>query len=175
MNYYTLELLGETRRLPLVAISSKRRVASFNILGDEKLVSKAGRALAKKVHKLKFDLLIGPEVKVVPLLQVMAGVLKQPRYIVCRKSIKGYMVHPRTSPEKPILVLDGRDAELIFGKRLLIVDDVVSTGRTITVLKELVESLNGKIVGAAAILRQGEDFLADFPNFFCLGQLPVFT
>lgn len=174
MDYYTLELCGLTRKLPIVSLGPHLKIASFNLLGDGELVEKVAQELTKNIKKFDFDYLVGPEVKVVPLLQALAPKLKKPRYVILRKNIMGYMVKPVTNKTKPTLVLNGPDAEILKGKKVVIVDDVVSTGRTIRVVKELMRMVGAEVVGAVAILKQGErqDEL-EIP-FTYLGTLPLF-
>ncbi|MCG2686327.1 adenine phosphoribosyltransferase [Candidatus Parcubacteria bacterium] len=174
MEYYTLKLCGVTRRLPIVSLGPKLKIASFNLLGDSELVVKAAEALEKKIKDLDFDYLVGPEVKVVPLLQILAQRLGKPRYIILRKHIMGYMTKPVSNKSKPNLVLNGPDAEILQGRKVIIVDDVISTGRTIRVVKELMSLAGAEVIGIAAVLKQGEvQEEIDMPFVF-LGTLPVF-
>jgi adenine phosphoribosyltransferase len=174
MNYYSLKLLGLERKLPIVSLSPKLKIASFNLLGDRELINLAARSLVNKVSKIKFDYLVGPELKVVPLLHEMANILKQPRYFVCRKGIMGYMVDPVVSKQKPNLVLDGSDARHLKGKRVVIVDDVVSTGRTIRVLKGLMQEVGAAVEAVATVLRQGNEIDPELTDLISLGNLPLF-
>ncbi|OGV89470.1 hypothetical protein A2Z41_01400, partial [Microgenomates group bacterium RBG_19FT_COMBO_39_10] len=130
--------------------------------------------LAKEIKKFEFDYLVGPEVKVVPLLQVLSQKLKKPRYIILRKNIMGYMTKPITNKYKPNLVLNGPDADLLKDKKVIIVDDVVSTGRTIRVVGDLMTMARAEVVAAVAVLKQGEKEEEIEPTFFYLGNLPLF-
>jgi adenine phosphoribosyltransferase len=174
MDYYTLKLCGLTRKLPIVSLGPKLKIASFNLLGDGELVEAVAKDLVKKIKKYQFDYLVGPEVKVVPLLQVLSKKLKKPRYIILRKNIMGYMTKPMTNKSKPTLVLNGPDAELLKGKKIIIVDDVVSTGRTIRVVKEIMEMAGAEVVGAVAVFEQGENEKKVAIPFSYLGTLPLF-
>jgi len=174
METYTLKIRGLTRKLPVVPLGPKLKIASFNLLGDGELVEAAAKALAEKLKGFEFDVLVGPEVKVVPLLQVLSRILKKPRYIVLRKKIHGYMVKPIRLGERPTLVLDGPDAEFIQGKRVAVIDDVISTGRTLEITRELVEESRGEVIVNAVILKQGENSLKDIENIIFLGKLPIF-
>lgn len=175
MDYYTLNLFGLSRKLPLVSLGPKLKIASFNLLGDGELVNAAAEALAEKLKGLEFDILVGPEVKVVPLLQVLSQILEKPRYIVLRKKIHGYMVKPIILERHPTLVLDGRDAEFIKGKKAAIVDDVVSTGRTLKVVEKIIEESGGEVIVNVIVLKQGEEPLQEFKNLIVLGKLPLFN
>lgn len=175
MTFYRLELKGITRELPIVSMGPKIKIASFNLLGDGELVEAVSKALAKKLSKVDYDVLVGPEVKVVPLLHSLSGKLGRPRYVILRKSIMGYMVKPVSSKIKPSLVINGVDAEYLRGKKIVIVDDVVSTGRTINVVQELVESVGAKVVLSVAVLKQGEQKENIDAPFVYLGTLPLFS
>jgi adenine phosphoribosyltransferase len=174
MDYYPLKLCGLTRRLPIVSLGPKIKIASFNLLGDGELVEKVAEKLVPKIEKLEADYLVGPEVKVVPLLQVLSKKLKKPRYIVLRKNIMGYMVKPVINKSRPTLVLNGSDAALLKGKKVVVIDDVVATGRTIEVVEELMGLVGARVVGMVAVLRQGKLSTKTKVPFYSLGDLPVF-
>lgn len=174
MEYYKLNLCGLTRDLPIVHLSPKIKVASFNLLGDRLLVEVAAKNLVKKIKDYEFEFLVGPEVKVVPLLQEMAKLLDQPHYIICRKNIMGYMVKPISARTKPSLVINGYDASLIKGKTVFIVDDVIATGRTIKVIKELLDHIDATIAGVAAVLKQDGRLEDDLRDLIYLEELPIF-
>lgn len=176
MDYYTLKLCGLTRKLPIVSLGPKLKIASFNLLGDGELVERVAEALEKEIKKVGFDFdyLVGPEVKVVPLLQILSQKLGKPRYVILRKNIRGYMTKPISNKSKPTLVLNGPDAEILKGKRVVMIDDVVSTGRTARVVKELMKMIGAEIVGVVAVLKQGKkQEKIDLP-FYYLGSLPLF-
>lgn len=175
MKFYRLKLKGVSRDLPIVSLGPKIKIASFNLLGDGELVEAVSKALVKKLREVNFDVLLGPEVKVVPLLHSLSGRLKKPRYVILRKNIMGYMVRPVSSKTKPSLVVNGVDAEYLRGKKVVIIDDVVSTGRTINVVKEVAESVGAEVVLTAAVLKQGEQKENIDAPFFYLRTLPVFN
>ncbi len=174
MNYYELKINGLIRKLPIIALTPKIKVATFNLLGDRKLVEEIAVQMYKKIKDLDFDYLVGPEVKVVPLLHELSKLLDKERYIICRKNIHGYMISPIKTKFSPGLVLDGSDLQFIGGKKVIVIDDVVSSGKTISALKELMELANAKIVYKLAIFKQGSktDTPSDI-NF--LYSLPVFS
>ncbi|NIT03835.1 adenine phosphoribosyltransferase [Candidatus Saccharibacteria bacterium] len=174
MKYYTLKLCGLTRKLPIVSLGPKLKIASFNLLGDGELVEAVAKDLAKELKKYEFDYLVGPEVKVVPLLQALAKKTKEPRYVILRKNIMGYMTKPMTNKSKPSLVLNGPDAKLLKGKKVVMVDDVISTGRTIRVARELLKMAGAEVVGMVAVLKQGEKEKEIDVPFSFLGILPLF-
>lgn len=174
MDYYTLKLCGLTRKLPIVSLGPKLKIASFNLLGDGELVEKAAAKLEKEIKKFDFDYLVGPEVKVVPLLQALSKKLGKPRYVILRKNIMGYMVKPILNRSKPALILNGLDAEILKGKRVVIVDDVISTGRTVKTVRELMKMIEAEVVGVVAVLKQGEPEATIKEPFLCLASLPLF-
>ena len=174
MDHYTLEISGLTRKLPVVALGPNIKIASFNLLGDAELVEKTAKELRKKLRKLDFDAIAGPEVKVVPLLHALAKNLNHERYVVGRKKIHGYMTNPQTLDRKPTLVLNGPDAEFLRGKKVVVVDDVVSTGRTLKVMDDLITQSGGEVVANAVVLKQGTNKLEKITNPIFLGKLPVF-
>jgi len=175
VKYYFLKIGKINRNLPIVALTPKIKVASFNLLGDRELVNFLAKRLALKIKSLDFDFLIGPEVKVVPLLHELSKLLKQDKYVICRKEIHGYMVSPIKSRQKGGLVLNGTDAELIKGKKVVIVDDVVSTGATIYEVEFLAKLAGAEIVAKVALFRQGNRLHPKQKGIIFLGELPVFT
>jgi len=177
MDYYDLDFFGLKRKLPIVSLTPKIKIASISLLGDTELTEKAAEKLAEKLKNYQFDYLVGPEVKVVPLLYALSQKLGQKRYVVCRKSIKGYMTSPQLlkipkGPKFNMLVLDGPDAELLKGKNVAVVDDVVSSGTTLINLEKLLNQVGAKIVVTATIFRQGEQYQGSLIYLACL---PVFS
>jgi len=163
MDYYHLNFFGLKRELPIVALTPKIKIASLSLLGDTELTEKAAEKLAEKLKKYRFEYLVGPEVKVVPLLHALSQKLQQKKYIVCRKSIKGYMTSPQVlkiskGNRLNMLVLDGPDAQLIKGKKVAVIDDVVSSGLTIINLEKLLNQVGAKPVLTATIFKQGEQY-----------------
>lgn len=180
MEYYTLELCGLSRQLPLVFVGKNTKLASFSLLGDTQLINKVADEFEKNLKKIEFDYLVGPEVKVVPLIYELSRRFKQKKFIICRKSVKPYMVSPvilKPLPHFPKhvrqLVLDGNDAQMLRGKKVIIIDDVISTGVTMRMMSKLMEKVGAKIVLCAAVLKQGEQF-DKFENLLTLAELPIF-
>jgi adenine phosphoribosyltransferase len=176
MKYYPLDFFGLKRNLAIIKLTPKIQIASISLLGDVELTKLAAEKLAKKLKPYKFDYLVGPEVKVVPLLFALSQILKRERFIVCRKSIKGYMISPKViniPPEKNNhLVLDGPDSTLIKNKKIAIIDDVVSSGTTITNLEKLLSQTGAKIKVIASVFKQGNRYTG--PLIY-LQDLPIFT
>ncbi len=177
MRYYDLKVVGLERKLPIVRITDTMEIASFVILGDSELVIRAADELSKRIPEV--DYLITAEAKGIPLVQELAHLMDMKRYFVARKSIKPYMMEPFvtevysiTTQEKQILCLEREESELIKGKRLLIVDDVISSGESIKAMESLIKKAGGKIAGKAAILAEGDS--AERKDIIFLEKLPVF-
>ncbi len=175
--YYEMNIAGCIRRLPRVRITDKMEIASFVLLGDAELVIKAADALVKRLPRV--DYLITAEAKGIPLVQEMARILGMKRYFVARKSVKPYMTDPFvtevysiTTQKKQILCLDKEESDMIRGKKILIVDDVISTGESLKAMESLVEKAGGELMGKAAILAEGD--AAKRKDIIYLEPLPVF-
>ena len=173
--FYTLQIGNLCRELPIVKIAPNVNVASFNLLGDLELVNLTAQLLCDKISGLQFDCLVGPEVKVVPLIHKMSEILKQDRYIIVRKSIMGYMVDPVVTKAGDGLVIDGRDARFLSNKKVVIVDDVISTGKTLRVVKELLTKVNASVIGICSIFKQNDKKTEDLKDLIYLSELPIFT
>lgn len=177
MQYYNLKVANLERNLPIIQITDLLSIASFVILGDAELVINAAKELKERIPEV--DYLITAEAKGIPLIQELSRLLGMKRYFVARKSIKPYMTNPFvtevysiTTQKKQILCLEEEESKLIKGKRVLIVDDVISTGESIEALESLVKKAGGKIVGKAAILAEGDS--AERKDIIYLEKLPVF-
>lgn len=177
MEYYNLKVAGLERKLPIIRITDTLEIASFVILGDSELVIHAAEELKDKLPEV--DYLITAEAKGIPLVQELSRLMGMKRYFVARKSIKPYMTEPLitevysiTTQKKQILCLEKEESEMINGKRILIVDDVISTGESIKAMESLVKKAGGKIQGKAAILAEGES--AERKDIIYLEKLPVF-
>lgn len=154
-------------------------IASFVMLGDVELVNICAASLAARLTNYEIDYLVGPEAKVVPLLQSLATLLGHRRYVVCRKSVKAYMQNPLveraqsiTTSGQQVLVLDGIDVERLKGRKVAIVDDVVSTGGSLMGLEALLGKVGADIVCKAAVLKEGDSYSGDL---IYLEDLPIFT
>ncbi len=172
---YPVEIGGVRRELPIVKVGEGVAVALLNLLGDTELTEAAARELAKRLPE-GTQVLVTPEVKAVPLAHAISVRTGVP-YVVARKTAKPYMINPVsrevvsiTTGKPQLLVLDGADVERIRGRKVTIVDDVVSTGSTLKGLKELIESVGGEVAGVLAVFTEGnprDDVIA-------LGHLPLF-
>lgn len=179
METYTIELYGLKRTLPLVQIGRHTKLANFTLLGDIELVDALADAFTEKLRGFAFDYLVAVEVKVVPLVHGIAKQFGHKRFVVCRKRVKPYMEHPiiiRPPSDYPKhvlpLVINGRDAETLKGKRVIVMDDVVSTGMTMRLMHALMERVGATVVASAAVLRQGEQYHG-LANFLSVGELPI--
>lgn len=174
---YSLKVAGLTRILPIIRLNEKLSIASFVILGDAELIQAAAPRLVALLPEV--DLLIGAEAKGIPLLQEMSRIMGLMRYVVLRKSVKAYMnsvivdtVQSITTQSDQILVLDNLDVDRIKGKRVALIDDVISSGASLTSMERLVEQAGGIIVAKAAILAEGD--AARREDIAFLEELPIF-
>lgn len=174
---YTLNVAGLERELPLCPLNDELFIAAFVIFGDVELTCACARELLKMAPE--HDVMITSESKGIPLIFEMARQSGVNNYIVARKMEKLYMsdvfsceVNSITTAKKQTLYLDGKDAELMKGKRVLIVDDVISTGDSLRAIEELVEHAGGNIVGRMAILAEGD--AKDRDDIKYLEVLPLF-
>ena len=175
--YYKLNVAGLERQLPICAVSESLDIAGFVIFGDYELTEACARELIKKIPE--HDYMITAEAKGIPLIHEMARQLGEKKHFVARKGIKVYMVDPIsvevnsiTTQKTQTLYLDGKDAEMMKGKRILIVDDVISTGESLNALEKLVEEAGGIICGKACILAEGDAAKRD--DIVFLEELPLF-
>ena len=174
---YTMTIAGVTRDLPLCPLNENLYIGAFVIFGDVELTCACARDLLKIAPE--HDVMITSESKGIPLLYEMARQAGENRYIVARKMQKLYMedvfaceVNSITTAKKQMLYLDGKDAEFMRGKRVLIVDDVISTGESLRAIEELVNHAGGNIVGKMAILAEGD--AKDRDDILYLEPLPLF-
>ncbi|MBR2890050.1 MAG: adenine phosphoribosyltransferase [Oscillospiraceae bacterium] len=159
--FYRLKVAGLERDLPVCPLNENLSIAGFVIFGDPELTVACARDLLAKAPE--YDYIITAEAKGIPLAHEMARQAGQSKYILARKSPKLYMrdlfsvtVNSITTAREQKLYLDGADAALMKGKRILIVDDVISTGESLRALEVLVEQAGGVICGRMAILAEGD-------------------
>ena len=177
MKTYTLNVAGLTRELPIIKLSYDLSIASFVILGDTEIVRKTAPIIAKKLPEV--DFIVTAEAKGIPLAYEISRVLNLNEYVVARKSVKAYMEEPIevevnsiTTTNSQKLYLNNRDAKKIKGKRVALVDDVISTGQSLKALERLVEKAGGKVLAKAAILAEGD--AKDRKDIIFLEALPTF-
>lgn len=177
MKTYTLHIAGLKRELPIIKLSYDLSIASFVILGDTEIVRKTAPMLAKKLPDV--DFIVTAEAKGIPLAYEISKVLNLNEYIVARKSVKAYMEDPIEADVNSVttsgsqkLYLNNLDAQKIKGKKVALVDDVISTGQSLKALETLVEKAGGNVVAKAAILAEGE--AKDRKDIIFIEALPVF-
>ena len=175
--YYRMTIAGVERDLPICRVTDDLYIGAFVIFGDVELTERCAAALLEKAPE--YDYLITAEAKGIPLIHEMARQSGQNKYMLARKGAKLYMrdildvaVHSITTAKEQHLYLDGNDAALMKGKRILIIDDVISTGESLTALEKLVEAAGGIICGRMAILAEGD--AQDREDIIYLEKLPVF-
>ena len=177
MKTYTLHVAGLTRELPIIKLSYDLSIASFVILGDTEIVKKTAPMIAKKLPEV--DFVVTAEAKGIPLAYEISKILNLDEYIVARKSIKAYMEEPIevevnsiTTTNSQKLYLNNQDANKIKGKRVALIDDVISTGQSLKALERLVEKAGANVVAKAAILAEGD--AKDRKDIIFLEALPTF-
>ena len=177
MKTYTLNVAGLTRELPIIKLSYDLSIASFVILGDTEIVKKTAPMIAKKLPEV--DFVVTAEAKGIPLAYEISKILNLNEYIVARKSIKAYMEEPIevevnsiTTTNSQKLYLNNQDANKIKGKRVALIDDVISTGQSLKALERLVEKAGANVVAKAAILAEGD--AKDRKDIIFLEALPTF-
>jgi adenine phosphoribosyltransferase len=176
---YPVEINGVHRQLPLFEVKPGLRIAVLNILGDTELVEAAATGLAAKLQALEYDLLVTAEAKSIPLIHALAVRTRKP-YVVLRKSYKPYMGETIqaetlsiTTGRPQTLHLDEKDRELVLGKKVVLVDDVISTGSTLQGMRLVLDKAGARVVAESAIFTEGER--AQWERIVALGHLPVFT
>ena len=176
--YYRMNVAGLDRDLPICPLNDKLSIAGFVIFGDQELTVACARELLKKAPE--YDYIITAEAKGIPLAHEMARQAGDAKYILARKGPKLYMrdifsvtVNSITTAKEQKLYLDGADAKLMEGKRILIVDDVISTGESLKALEALVEKAGGIICGRMAILAEGDAIGREDLTY--LEPLPLFN
>lgn len=175
---YTINVAGLERRLPLCSVNEDLYIAAFVIFGDVELTMACARDLLKIAPK--HDILITAESKGIPLVYEMARQHGENRYLIARKAPKIYMrnvfsteVTSITTPTRQMLCIDQNDADYMKGKRVLIVDDVISTGESLKAVEKLVREAGGEVVGKMAILAEG--VAAARNDILYLQVLPMFN
>ena len=179
MPTYTREVAGLRRELPICKVSDDLYIAAFICLGDAELTEACARELLKLAAPGSFDYMLTAEAKGIPLIHEMARQSGAAKYFLARKGPKAYMQNPIYVEDQSIttagaqrLYLDGTDAELLAGKRILIVDDVISTGESLAAMEELLHTIGGQVVGKACVLAEGD--AQDREDIIFLEPLPLF-
>ena len=175
--YHTMTIAGLQRDLPICRVTDDLYIGAFVIFGDVELTCACAKALLERAPA--YDYMITAEAKGIPLIHEMARQSGQNKYFLARKGPKLYMrdildvaVHSITTTKEQHLYLDGADAALMKGKRILVVDDVISTGESLTAIEKLVEEAGGIVAGRMAILAEGDAQVRK--DIIYLEKLPVF-
>ena len=175
---YEIDIAGLTRELPLCPLNDELSIGAFVMFGDVELTVHCAAELLKIAPE--YDYIIAPEAKAIPLAYEMARQSGENRYFVARKKAKAYMqgvfeveVQSITTAGSQTLVIDQADADAICGKRVVIVDDVISTGESLRAMEVLCEKAGAEVVGKMAVLAEGD--AAKREDIIVLAPLPLFT
>jgi adenine phosphoribosyltransferase len=176
---YPVEVAGLQRDLPLFEVAPGILIAVLNILGDTQLVQACAKTLQEKLDANSYDILVTAEAKSIPLAHALS-VLAQKPYVVLRKVYKPYMgvavsaeTHSITTGQPQFLYLDEKDQNLVVGKRVVLLDDVISTGSTLEGMRQVMEKASAVVVSEAGIFTEGD--LERWKHIVSLGHLPIFT
>ncbi len=174
--YYTMKIAGLERKLEKFPVNDKLDIAAFIIFGDVELTVAGCEELLKKLPE--FDVILTPEAKSIPIAYEMARQTGKP-YVIARKGVKVYMRNPLevnvtsiTTKQQQHLFLGETEVNMLKGKRVLIIDDVISTGESLAAVRELVKEAGGKEAAACAFLAEGD--AADREDIIFLEKLPLF-
>lgn len=177
---YSMEIAGLKRELPICKITDDLYIGAFICFGDAELTTACARELLKLVPQDSYDYLFTAEAKSIPLIHEMARQSGADKYFVARKGPKAYMPDPIHVEDQSIttagvqkLYLGRDDAELLRGKRVLLMDDVISTGGSLHAMETLVEMAGGTVVGRVAVLAEGD--AKDREDIQFLAPLPLFN
>ena len=176
--FYNMTINGVNRNLPLCPLNDQLMIGAFVIFGDVELTCAAAAGLLDKMPEC--DYMVAPEAKAIPLIHEMARQSGRNEYFLARKAPKLYMdgvfettVRSITTAKEQKLYMDGADARKMNGKRVVIIDDVISTGESLKAVEQLVEAAGGIIVGRMAILAEGDAAKRD--DILFLEPLPLFN
>lgn len=174
---HEMKIAGLSRSLPLCRVTDDLYIGAFIMFGDVELTVACAKELLKRAPA--FDIMITAEAKGIPLIYEMARQAGTNKYVIARKGPKLYMkdmvtvsVNSITTEQAQKLIVDETDANAMKGKRILIIDDVISTGESLAALEKLVNHVGGNIVGRMAVLAEGE--AADRKDIIYLEKLPLF-
>lgn len=176
---YPVEIAGVYRELKLFEVAPGLRIAILNILGDTELVKACAKALDEKIDGQAYDVILTAEAKSIPLAHELSSVTDKP-YVVLRKHYRSYMGETIqaetvsiTTGRKQQLYLDEKDHNTIKGKRVLLIDDVISTGSTLEGMRKVMENAGAEVVAEAAVFTEGDK--EKWEHIISLGHLPLFT
>lgn len=173
---HVVKIAGITRELPLFEVAPGVTIAIFNCLGDTEVVKVASAELAKKLIDFSADVIVTAEAKSIPLAYELSAIMGLP-YVVLRKTYKSYMgdavkaeTFSITTQKTQTLYLDQKDRLLIDCRRVILVDDVISTGSTLKAMTAVMDNAGGEVVVSAAVFTEGDQ---DWSKVVALGNLPV--
>ncbi|MBR5517232.1 MAG: adenine phosphoribosyltransferase [Firmicutes bacterium] len=176
--FHEMTIAGLKRNLPLFQVADDLYIGAFIMFGDVEITVASARELLKRVPE--FDIMCTAEAKSIPLIYEMARQAGHNDYVIARKGVKVYMkdiisteVNSITTANTQKLYIGGDEAAKMKGKKVLIVDDVISTGESLRAIEELVRSAGGDIVGKAAVLAEGD--AVDREDIIFLEKLPLFN
>ena len=175
--FYDIDIAGLTRKLKLYKVADNLQIAAFILYGDVEITEHSARELLKKAPE--YDIMLTSAAKSIPLIYEMARQAGDNDYVVALKGSKVYMTNPIevtvnsiTTQNQQKLIIGEDDAAKLKGKRVLIVDDVISTGESLRALEELAAAAGGNVVGKMAVLAEGDSF--DREDITVLAKLPLF-
>ena len=179
MATYPMHVAGLDRDFPICKVTDDLYIGAFIMFGDAEITVACAKELLARAPK-EYDYLLTAEAKSIPLIYEMAKVMKMPRYVIARKSVKGYMRNPIITTvnsitnmgKEQILVVDEHDAAFIKGKKVAVIDDVISTGSSLEAIEKLVKESGGEVVARAAVLAEGD--AADRTDIIYLEKIPLF-
>lgn len=176
--FHELKIAGCTRQLPILNLSDTEAIAAFIMLGDVELAENCAKELAAKVP-LETEIIVTAETKGIPLAEELSRLLGLKRYVTARKSIKAYMENPLcvedfsiTTKGKQRLYITQEDVQRIKGKKVLLLDDVISKGGSMKALQNLTETAGGIVIGQAAAVAEGA--AAERKDIIFLASIPLF-
>ena len=175
---YEIDIAGMKRKLPICRVTDDLYIGAFVMFGDVELTVHCAKELLARAPE--YDYLLAPEAKAIPLVYEMARQSGNNKYFIARKHAKAYMtgifevnVRSITTDAEQKIIIDSEDAALLRGKRVLLVDDVISTGESIRAVEKLAEAAGATVVGRAAPLAEGDAYYRD--DIITLAQLPLFN
>jgi adenine phosphoribosyltransferase len=177
--YYPVQVAGVSRQLPIIEVAPGVRIALLNILGDNEFVQASAQALLDKLAGMDYRLFVTPEAKSIPLAYELSRQSGKD-YVVLRKQYRNYMGETLSAETVSIttgkpqsLFLDEKDRALVEGSRVVLVDDVISTGSTLNGMRQVMAAAKAQIAAEAAVFTEGDP--DRWSDIVALGHLPVFT
>ena len=166
--FHELKIAGCTRQLPILNLSDTEAIAAFIMLGDVELAENCAKELAAKVP-LETEIIVTAETKGIPLAEELSRLLGLKRYVTARKSVKAYMEDPLCVED---LSITTKGKQRLKGKKVLLLDDVISKGGSMKALRNLTETAGGIVIGQAAAVAEGE--AAERKDIIFLASIPLF-